>query len=110
MSKWGAVCLATIAHIGLASSADLPARKAGQLPTAAPRDCLSNLWTYLSSSVEDCPLTYAAITLYGTLDEGDGYETHGVPGNPSADKVNYCIQKNSDNTHWLGSPTLSAPL
>ena len=104
MSKWGAVCLATIAHIGLASSADLPARKAGQLPTAAPPDCLSNLWTYLSSSVEDCPLTYAGITLYGTLDGGYSYETHGVPGNPSAGKVNYGIQKNSGNTHWLWSP------
>ena len=104
MSKWGAVCLATIAHIGLASSADLPTSKSEQLPTPAPPDCFSNLWTYLSSSVDDCPLTYAGITLYGTLDGGYGYETHGVPGNPSAGKVNYGIQKNSGNTHWLWSP------
>ena len=54
--------------------------------------------------MDDCPLTYAGITLYGTLDGGYGYETHGVPGNPSAGKVNYGIQKNSGNTHWLWSP------
>ena len=50
------------------------------------------------------PFNYAGITLYGTLDGGYGYETHGVPGNPSAGKVNYAIQKNSGNTHWLWSP------
>ncbi len=27
-----------------------------------------------------------------------------MPGNPSAGKVNYGIQKNSNNTHWLWSP------
>ena len=104
MNKWGAVLLATIAHTGLANATDLAARKSEQLPTPAAPDCFSNLWTYLSSSVDGCPLSYAGVTLYGTLDGGYGYETHGVPGNPSADKVNYAIQKNSGNTHWLWSP------
>ena len=87
----------------LAQAADVPANKA---PEAAPSppNCFGSLWTYLNSSVTDCPLTYAGVTLYGNLDGGYGYETHGVPGNPSADKVNYAIQKNSGNTHWLWSP------
>jgi len=104
MNKWGAVLLATIGLTGLAGAANLPVRKSEQMPPLAPPDCFSNLWTYLNSSASDCPLSYAGITLYGTLDGGYGYEMHGVPGNPSADKVNYAIQKNSGNTHWLWSP------
>jgi predicted porin len=97
----GLVLLATVALAGLADAADLPPKSAAE---GAPPDCFSSLWTYLSSSASDCPLTYAGVTLYGTLDGGYGYETHGVPGNPSAGKVNYGIQKNSNNTHWLWSP------
>ncbi len=52
--------------------------------------------------MDDCPLTYAGVTLYGNVDGGYGYETHGVPGSPSADKVNYAIQKNSANTTGFG--------
>ncbi len=97
------VVLATVGVAGLAHAADPPTNKAPEAPPPPP-DCFSSLWSYLGSSVNDCPLTYAGVTLYGTLDGGYGYETHGVPGNPSAGKVNYGIQKNSNNTHWLWSP------
>ncbi len=80
MNKWGVVLAATIGLIGRVDAADLSARKAEQTPPPAPPDCFSNLWTYLSSSVDDCPLTYAGVTLYGNLDGGYGYETHGAPG------------------------------
>jgi len=100
----GVVLLATIGFSGHADAADLRSKNSEQIPPPPSPDCFSSLWTYLSSSVDDCPLTYAGITLYGTLDGGYGYETHGVPGNPSAGKVNYGIQKNSGNTHWLWSP------
>ena len=101
---WDVVLLATICLSGHANAADLRSKSAEQMPPPVPPDCFSSLWTYLSSSVDDCPLTYAGFTVYGTLDGGYGYETHGVPGNPSAGKVNYGIQKNSNNTHWLWSP------
>ena len=83
--------------------------RATDLPTQAPTpasvpSCFASLADYLLASAEECPLTYAGVTLYGTLDGGYGYETHGVRGNPSAGKVNYGIQKNSNNTHWLWSP------
>ena len=84
-----------------AQAADLPAQAA--TPASAP-SCFASLADYLLASAEECPLTYAGITLYGSLDGGYGYETHGVPGNPSAGKANYGIQKNSNNTHWLWSP------
>ncbi len=102
-TRVGVVLLAMVARASFADAADLPAENA---PEAAPppTNCFSSLWTYLNSSASDCPLSYAGITLYGTLDVGYGYETHGVPENPSAGKVNYGIQKNSNNTHWLLSP------
>ena len=82
----------------VAEAADLPSQT---LPPVSAPSCFASLADYLLASAEECPLTYAGITLYGTLDVGYGYETHGVPGNPSAGKVNYGIQKNSNNTHWL---------
>src|SRR5271155_2730808 len=104
MKRVGSVVMAMVGLVSLAHAADLPTKKTEQTPPAATPDCFSSLWTYLNSSISDCPLTYAGITLYGNLDGGYGYETHGAPGNPSADKVNYVIQKNSGNTHWLWSP------
>ena len=95
--------VATIGLSSLAPAADLPTQKAWE-PSPTRPDCFSSQWTYLSSSASDCRLTYAGVTLYGTLDGGYGYETHGVPLNPSADKPNYGIHKNSNNTHWLWSP------
>src|SRR5271165_1172310 len=92
-TRAGVVLLATVALAGLADAADLAPKSAPE--GAPPPDCFSSLWTYLNSSTDDCPLTYAGVTLYGTLDGGYGYETHGVPGNPSAGKVNYGIQKDS---------------
>ena len=97
------VLLASVALSGVSHSADLPTQKAAEQP-AAKLNCWGSFWDWLNASVSDCPLTYAGITLYGNLDGGYGYETHGAPGNPSADKVNYVIQKNSGNTHWLWSP------
>ena len=77
----------------------------GESGSATPSpDCFKSLRSYLESSADECPLTFAGISLYGTLDGGYGYETHGVPSNPSAGKVNYGIQKNSNNAHWLWSP------
>jgi hypothetical protein len=40
---------------------------------------------------------------HGSLDGGYDYQTHGAPGNPSADNVNFAISRNSNNTHWLWS-------
>ena len=47
------------------------------LQVSQPPDCFGSLWTYLSASADDCPLTYAGITLYGALDGGYGYSPMG---------------------------------
>ena len=91
-----------LAFAGTAQAADLPA-KATVVPPSPP-SCFSSFWDYISASVRDCPLRYGPITVYGTLDVGAGYELWGAPLGQNADKVNYAIQKNSGNTHWLWSP------
>ena len=65
-------------------------------------------------SVEDfvvtkCPLTWNGITLYGTIDAGVSWRSHGAPFNgTSAVGVDYLIQKYSRGSRWdLGSNALS---
>ena len=66
-------------------------------------ELLRQLLELAQSSASDCPLTYAGITLYGTLDI-DAADLHqGVGSNPSADKVSYGIQKNSYESKALFS-------
>ena len=58
------------------------------------------------SSPEDfvatnCPLTWNGITLYGTIDAGVSWRSHGAPFNgTSAPGVDYLIQKYSNHPRW----------
>ena len=49
----------------------------------------------------DCPISAYGITLYGTLDVNATYLNEGVEYSPSADKVNYTIQRNAYESKWL---------
>ena len=100
------LCLALLAIIAFprfADAADLPSNKDAGAAAATP-DCFSSFWSYLNSSPENCPLSYAGFTLYGALDGGYGYSEHGAPLNPNADKVNYAIARNSNGALWQWSP------
>jgi predicted porin len=96
------IFLMTVGLSGLAQAADLPTKKAVEAP-AAKSNCWASLWTYLNSSADDCPLSYAGITLYGTLDVGLGYQEWGAGRSPSADKVNYGIKRESHEHIWMGT-------
>jgi hypothetical protein len=99
MKRLGIALLATTGFAAFAQAADLPTTKAA----APPPNCFASFWTWLNSSASDCPLTYAGITLYGTLDVGVGYEEWGVPRSPSADKLNYGIRSNAHEHIWQGT-------
>jgi hypothetical protein len=60
------VLSATVGLASLAHAADLAQKSAPE--ASPPPDCFSSLWTYLNSSADECPLSYAGVTLYGTLD------------------------------------------
>src|ERR1700733_13631431 len=70
-----------IALTSAACAADLPTTK----PAGAPPqvNCFSSLWTYLNSGPADCPLSYAGLTLYATIDTGLGYSSNGAGFNGS---------------------------
>ena len=80
MKKVGTILLASTAAIalcGAAHAADLPVYTKAAPPPLAPASC-SSAEQFI---VTDCPLTYYGITVYGAIDIGGGYETHGTPFN-----------------------------
>ena len=64
-------------------------------PTTNP--CFASLYDFLIADPDDCPLAWNGITLYGRLDYGAGYETHGAPFNGNyPNGVETLIKKNSN--------------
>jgi predicted porin len=92
------IALASSAH-----AADLPTTKS--VPTPPPQNCFSSLWTYLNSSPADCPLSYAGITVYATVDVGLGYSSNGAPASGTySNSVYSFVGKQSYGAKWLFTP------
>jgi predicted porin len=103
MKRLGMVFLATIGLAGLARAADLPTTKG--LAAVPPPNCFASLWTYLNASPADCPLSYAGITVYATIDVGLGYSSNGAPFNGTyANGVYSFVGKQSYGPKWLWTP------
>jgi predicted porin len=103
MRKLGIALAATIGLGGFAHAADLPTAKPAATPP--PTNCFSSLWTYLNSSPADCPLSYAGITVYATIDVGLGYSSNAAPFNGSyANGVASFVSKPSYGPKWLWTP------
>jgi Gram-negative porin len=110
MRKLGKVHLATpLLTAGLLGSMVCAAQSA-DLPTKVPAlatvpSCVANAAAYFQASPADCPLTWNGITLYGDIDTGAGYQTHGVPLNgvyPNG--VEHLISKNSNSPGYSWMP------
>ena len=97
--------LAGAAYATDASADDFMATKAA--PAATTK---ASLPPATCSSLEDfvvtaCPLTWNGLTLYGTIDGGVTWLSHGAPFNgTSAVGANYLIQKNSNRPLWGLAP------
>src|ERR1700675_810508 len=93
--------LAGAAYATDASADDIMATKA--VPAATTK---ASLPPATCSSLEDfivtaCPLTWNGITLYGTIDGGVSWRSHGAPFNgTSAVGLDYLIQKYSRGPRW----------
>src|ERR1700735_4329491 len=101
------ILLASTAAIALGSAAhaaDLPVYT--KAPPIAPAPALVGCTSAEQFFVTDCPLTYYGITVYGTIDVGGGYETHGAPFNKDLHTgVTELVQKQSRPTAmWLQTP------
>src|SRR6266404_4013092 len=61
----------------------------------APATC-SSAYDFFAT---DCPLTWYGVTLYGTIDMGGTWQTHGTPFNDkSPPGVEYLLSKNSNRS------------
>jgi predicted porin len=103
----GKILLASTAAIALGSAAhaaDLPVyTKAPPLSSPPP---LVSCTSAVQFIVTDCPLTYYGITVYGTIDLGGGWESHGTPFNKDIiTGVSELVRKQSRPTSmWLQTP------
>jgi predicted porin len=94
---------------GLAASM-IHAAQAADLPTKAPpadtvSSCFASAATYFEASPVECPLTWNGITLYGAIDTGTAYHSHGVPFNAYyPNGVEELISKNSNGPRYTILP------
>ena len=89
--------------VGGARAADLPVKAPAQaLPAPS---CFASPISYFEASPVECPLTWNGITLYGAIDTGGGYQTHGVPFNAYyPNGVEELISKNSNGWRYTILP------
>jgi predicted porin len=85
-----------------ASAADvIPTKTPVAADDTAPKTC-TNAWDFVSTS---CQLTSHGITIYGTVDVGGGWQSHGAPLDPrSAVSASYLIQKMNRSPMWTLAP------
>lgn len=82
-----------------AQAADLPTNKPPAPPAA--ESCFASFYDYMRASAQDCPLTYMGVTVYGQIDVGAGYSSHGANLNPSFPQgVQELIQKFSNTAKY----------
>ena len=94
--------LCGLALLCRAEAADLPPQ--APTPASAP-SCFASFADYFLASAEACPLTWNGITLYGTIDMGAGYQTHGAPFNDVyPNGVEELISKNSNGRRYVLVP------
>src|SRR5712675_793751 len=68
---------------------------------SAPKPC-SDGWSFIAT---DCQLTGQGIRVYGTIDAGFGWQSHGAPWDPrSAVGASYLIQKQNRSPLWSLAP------
>jgi predicted porin len=106
LSLLGCVATALILARG-AAAADLATEAPAppQSATAGATSCFASLYDFLIAGPDDCPLAWHGITLYGRLDYGVGYESHGVPFNGNyPNGVETLISKNSNGSRYTIVP------
>jgi predicted porin len=90
--------LVGVAYATAASADDVMATKAAPAATAPISTTCSSLEEFVATA---CPLTWNGITVYGTIDAGGTWLSHGAPFNgTSAVTAAYLVQKYSNHAQW----------
>jgi predicted porin len=94
--------LVGVAYATAASADDVMATKAAPAATTQIPATCSSLEDFVATA---CPLTWNGITVYGTIDAGVTWLSHGAPFNgTSAVGAAYLIQKYSNRPQWSLAP------
>lgn len=84
-----------------AAAADLPIATKAPPAVPPPATCGSIYDFFLTA----CPLSWYGVTVYGTIDVGGGYQTHGAPFDPNIQSgASYLIQKMNRVAMWGAAP------
>jgi predicted porin len=79
----------------------VPTGAAAATAASTPKPCTDG-WGFIST---DCQLTWQGITVYGAIDAGFGWQSHGAPWDPrSAVGASYLIQKQNNSALWGPAP------
>jgi predicted porin len=107
MAKLGIFAAVILAAVGIscegeAWAADIvPTGPSAATEASAPEACTS-LWGFIETN---CQLTWHGITVFGTIDAGFGWQSHGAPWDPrSAVAASYLIQKQNRSALWTLAP------
>jgi predicted porin len=91
-----------------AKGADLPSQQQAAPSAPAPlaaNPCFASVYDFLIADPDDCPLAWNGVRLYGRLDYGVGYESHGAPFNGNyPNGVNTLIKKNGRESLFTIAP------
>lgn len=88
---------------GAAQAADLPTSKPA--PPPPPMPTLAACASPMEFITTNCPLSWYGITIYGTIDMGVAWQSHGTPFNRVAPfGLEYLVQKNSNKALWSIAP------
>jgi len=80
----------------------MPVKTPPAAAASTPKTCTDG-WGFIST---DCQLTWQGITIYGAIDGGFGWQSHGAPWDPrSAVGGSYLIQKQNNLALWGPAPT-----
>src|SRR4030088_3645490 len=83
-------------------AADIMPTKASPAVEASPPKPCTDASSFIST---DCQLTWHGITVYGTVDAGFGWQSHGAPWDPrSAVGASYLIQKQNNSALFGPAP------
>jgi predicted porin len=89
---------ASVALTVSAQAADLPTSKPAPV---GPPPTLAACASVQEILVTDCPLTWHGITLYGALDAGAGWVSHGLPENGYNYEGESLVNKNGNHSQFL---------
>ena len=100
MTRLGIFAVTIIASLASASGLEVRAAEP-KAQASAPRTCVG-----FEDFVEtNCQLTWYGITVYGTIDVGGGWMSHGAPWDSRTPPgASYLIQKYGRSSMWTGAP------